>query len=51
APRPPYSALSGRQSQQAGLSPLRPWREALTAALAAAPGAAVPPRPLPSTRE
>jgi hypothetical protein len=27
--------LSGRQSQQAGLSPLRPWREALTAALSA----------------
>ena len=51
ATRPPYSALSSRQSQQAGLSPLRPWREALNAALAAAPGAAVPPRPLPSTRE
>src|SRR5271163_3932593 len=51
AARPPYSALSARRSQAAGLSPLRPWREALEAALAAAPGAAVPPRPLPSTRE
>ncbi len=37
APRPPYSALSGRRSEQAGLSPLRPWREALTQALSAAP--------------
>src|ERR1700722_10820469 len=33
AARPPYSALSARQSQAAGLSPLRPWREALEAAL------------------
>lgn len=33
APRPPYSALSGRQSEQAGLSPLRPWRDALSVAL------------------
>ena len=44
APRPPYSALSGRQSEQAGLSPLRPWRDALAEALSAT-------RPLPSTRE
>ena len=51
APRPPYSVLSARESQAAGLSPLRPWREALEAALAAAPGAAAQPRPLPSTRE
>ena len=36
APRPPYSALSGRQSEQAGLSPLRPWRDALAGAAAAA---------------
>lgn len=43
APRPRYSALSGRVSQQAGLSPLRPWRDALAEALRA--------RPLPSTRE
>jgi len=42
APRPPYSALSGRQSAEAGLTPLRPWREALAEALAA-------PGPLPST--
>lgn len=34
APRPPYSALSGRQSAAAGLTPLRPWRDALVAALA-----------------
>ncbi|HVQ50886.1 MAG TPA: dTDP-4-dehydrorhamnose reductase [Mycobacterium sp.] len=36
APRPPYSALSGRQSAAAGLTALRPWREALAAALASA---------------
>jgi dTDP-4-dehydrorhamnose reductase len=35
ASRPPYSVLSGRQSQQAGLSPLRPWQDALFAALRA----------------
>jgi dTDP-4-dehydrorhamnose reductase len=39
AARPPYSALSGRQSAAAGLTPLRPWREALATALG----------PLPST--
>jgi dTDP-4-dehydrorhamnose reductase len=33
APRPAYSALSGRLSAQAGLTPLRPWREALDEAL------------------
>ncbi|MCV7283164.1 dTDP-4-dehydrorhamnose reductase [Mycolicibacterium flavescens] len=45
APRPAYSALSGRCSADAGLTPLRPWREALHAALAAGrPGG-----PLPST--
>ncbi len=33
APRPAYSALSGRLSEQAGLTPLRPWREALDEAL------------------
>ena len=42
APRPPYSALSSRQSAAAGLTPLRPWREALAAALSSA-------GPLPST--
>jgi dTDP-4-dehydrorhamnose reductase len=35
APRPPYSALSGRLSAEAGLTPLRPWRDALAAALEA----------------
>ncbi|OBI20780.1 MULTISPECIES: dTDP-4-dehydrorhamnose reductase [unclassified Mycobacterium] len=45
APRPSYSALSGRESAAAGLRPLRPWRAALVAALAAAD------RPLPSTRD
>ena len=34
APRPRYSALSGRLSAKAGLTPLRPWRDALAAALA-----------------
>ncbi|OBI49281.1 dTDP-4-dehydrorhamnose reductase [Mycobacterium kyorinense] len=33
APRPPYTALSSRASEKAGLSPLRPWREALSQAL------------------
>jgi hypothetical protein len=27
--------LSGRQSEQAGLTPLRPWQDALTEALSA----------------
>lgn len=34
APRPAYSALSARLSAEAGLTPLRPWRDALAAALA-----------------
>jgi dTDP-4-dehydrorhamnose reductase len=34
APRPAYSALSGRLSAAAGLSELRPWRDALASALA-----------------
>ena len=33
AARPPYSALSSRSAKAAGLTPLRPWREALAAAL------------------
>ncbi|MGU3497386.1 dTDP-4-dehydrorhamnose reductase [Mycobacterium sp. C31M] len=33
AARPPYSALSGVKSAEAGLRPLRHWREALTEAL------------------
>ena len=58
APRPSYSALSGRQSAAAGLRPLRPWRAALVAALAASKTAAdddvnalAADRPLPSTRD
>jgi dTDP-4-dehydrorhamnose reductase len=35
AARPPYSALSSRGSAQAGLTPLRPWHDALLAALGA----------------
>src|SRR5947209_6173753 len=35
ARRPAYSALSDRQSQDAGLSPLRPWQDALAEALSA----------------
>jgi dTDP-4-dehydrorhamnose reductase len=34
APRPAYSVLSGKSWEQAGLTPLRPWREALSAAIA-----------------
>ncbi|HUH70739.1 MAG TPA: dTDP-4-dehydrorhamnose reductase [Mycobacterium sp.] len=51
APRPGYSALSGRQSAAAGLRPLRPWRPALIAALAASGSDAAADRPLPSTRD
>lgn len=47
ARRPAYSALSGRRSAEAGLSPLRPWRDALAQALSGAPDRG----PLPSTRE
>lgn len=45
APRPSYSVLSAQHSVAAGLTPLRPWREALVAAVAAAPSDG----PLPST--
>jgi dTDP-4-dehydrorhamnose reductase len=51
APRPVYSALGGRQSAAAGLAPLRPWRAALVAALAASRSAAAADRPIPSTRD
>ena len=37
APRPPYSALSAQGSTAAGLTPLRPWRAALAAALGRLP--------------
>ncbi|MFT3714703.1 MAG: dTDP-4-dehydrorhamnose reductase [Gordonia sp. (in: high G+C Gram-positive bacteria)] len=37
APRPRYSVLSGRSWAQAGLTPLRDWHDALTAALAGPP--------------
>ena len=47
APRPSYSALGSRESAALGLTPLRPWRPALVAALAASAGD----RPLPSTRD
>jgi dTDP-4-dehydrorhamnose reductase len=33
AARPPYSALSGRAATAAGLTPLRPWRDALAEAI------------------
>ncbi|RDH77681.1 dTDP-4-dehydrorhamnose reductase [Mycolicibacterium moriokaense] len=33
AARPPYSALSGRAAMEAGLTPLRPWRQALAEAI------------------
>jgi dTDP-4-dehydrorhamnose reductase len=45
APRPPYSALASDQSAAAGLTPLRPWRDALAAALSPESSAG----PLPST--
>ncbi|MFE0749855.1 dTDP-4-dehydrorhamnose reductase [Gordonia sp. NPDC058843] len=35
APRPAYSVLSGHSWEAAGLTPLRPWRHALHAAIAA----------------
>jgi len=37
APRPTYSALGSTQSTAAGLTPLRPWRDALAAALSDGP--------------
>lgn len=37
APRPAYSVLSQEKSTAAGLTPLRPWRDALAAALTSTP--------------
>jgi dTDP-4-dehydrorhamnose reductase len=51
APRPTYSALSSRESAAAGLTPLRPWRPALVAALAPSASDAAADRPIPSTRD
>jgi dTDP-4-dehydrorhamnose reductase len=51
APRPTYCALSSRESAAAGLTPLRPWRPALVAALAASHSDAAADRPIPSTRD
>lgn len=43
APRPAYSVLSGEAWTAAGLTALRPWREALAAGFAASPNAFRPP--------
>lgn len=43
APRPPYSALGGELTARAGVTPARPWQDALAEALITHPG------PLPST--
>ncbi|WP_445161728.1 dTDP-4-dehydrorhamnose reductase [Mycobacterium sp. Dal123C01] len=51
APRPAYSALSSRQSVAAGMAPLRPWRPALVAALAASGSGLPTERPVISTRD
>lgn len=51
APRPTYSALSSRESAAAGMTPLRPWRPALVAALAASDGAVAAGRRITSTRD
>ncbi|ODR25713.1 dTDP-4-dehydrorhamnose reductase [Mycolicibacterium porcinum] len=45
APRPSYTVLSASRSAEAGLTPLRDWREALVAAV----GKERPSGPLPST--
>ncbi|KHO27235.1 dTDP-4-dehydrorhamnose reductase [Mycolicibacterium setense] len=50
APRPAYTVLSARRSAEAGLTPLRDWREALVAAIGnSTVGKDRSPGPLPST--
>ncbi|MUM29842.1 dTDP-4-dehydrorhamnose reductase [Mycolicibacterium sp. CBMA 295] len=50
APRPAYTVLSARRSAEAGLTPLRDWREALFVAVGnTAVGKEHPSGPLPST--
>lgn len=51
AVRPSYSALSSRSWVAAGLTPLRPWRSALVAALGATSAQAEAERAIPSTRD
>lgn len=51
AVRPSYSALSSRSWVAAGLTPLRPWRSALVAALKTASNGASVERAIPSTRD
>ncbi|WP_144206359.1 dTDP-4-dehydrorhamnose reductase [Mycobacterium tilburgii] len=51
APRPAYSALSSGESVAAGMAPLRPWRPALVAALAASDDAVAAGRRITSTRD
>jgi dTDP-4-dehydrorhamnose reductase len=51
APRPTYSALASGQSVAAGMAPLRPWRAALVAALAASEHAVAAERRIISTRD
>jgi dTDP-4-dehydrorhamnose reductase len=51
APRPTYSALASGQSVAAGMVPLRPWRAALVAALAASDSAVAAERRIISTRD
>ncbi|WP_319456287.1 MULTISPECIES: dTDP-4-dehydrorhamnose reductase [unclassified Mycobacterium] len=49
APRPAYSVLSAHRSTEAGVAPLRPWRDALAVALASGGPESGVDSPLPST--